>query len=66
MTTSFWGDESLKFRHTRMEDDLELKPEWEPFVFSWSFTEELGEQVVLGTGEAYPGTGSCPFSYLFE
>ena len=27
-TTSKFGDERLHFHHTRIEDDMELKPEW--------------------------------------
>lgn len=30
-TTSSYGDKKLFFRHTRMEDDLKLRPEWEDF-----------------------------------
>ena len=66
LTTSFWGDEHLKFRHQRIEEDLELRPEWKPYAYVWSYTEEQGEQVIMNTGEAWPGTSACPFSYLWE
>lgn len=32
LVTSNWGDEHMYFRHQRMEDDLKLRPEWEPYV----------------------------------
>ena len=32
LTTSNWGDEHMYFRHERMEDDLALRPEWEPYT----------------------------------
>ena len=31
-TTSLWGDDHLFFRHQRMDDDLAIHPEWEPYV----------------------------------
>ena len=49
-----------------MEDDLELRPEWKPYAYTWYYSEELGEQLIHGTGEAFPGTSSCPFAYLWE
>ena len=30
--TSYFGDEHLFFRHQRMDDDLKLRPEWEPYT----------------------------------
>lgn len=32
MTSSKWGDENLFFRHQKMDDDLEIHPEWKPYV----------------------------------
>jgi len=32
MVTSYWGDEHMFFRHQRMDDDLKLRPEWEPYT----------------------------------
>lgn len=32
MNPSTFGDEHLYFRHTRMEDDLALRPEWTPYT----------------------------------
>lgn len=32
MTTSYWGDEKMYFRHQRMEDDLAIHPEWEQYT----------------------------------
>ena len=50
MTTSLWGDEHLYFRHTRMEDDLALRPEWEPSTPLWPEDERSG----------------CPFADLLQ
>ena len=38
MVTSYWGDEHMYFRHQRSDDDLKLRPEWEPYTpskFVW-------------------------------
>jgi len=32
MTTSNWADEKMYIRHQRMEEDLAIKPEWEPYA----------------------------------
>jgi len=32
MNPSNFGDEHLYFRHERMDDDLKLRPEWEPYT----------------------------------
>ena len=32
MVTSYWGDEHMFFRHQLMDDDLKLRPEWEPYT----------------------------------
>ena len=31
-TTSLWGDGHMYIRHQRMEEDLALRPEWEPYT----------------------------------
>ena len=32
---SSWGDQRLFFRHQKMSDDLEIHPEWKPYVRSY-------------------------------
>ena len=32
LVTSYWGDEHLFFKHQRMDDDLRIHPEWQPFA----------------------------------
>ena len=32
MTSSKWADENLFYRHQKMDDDLEIHPEWKPYV----------------------------------
>ena len=42
MVTSYWGDEHMYFRHQRSDDDLKLRPEWEPYTpskFIWGNPE---------------------------
>jgi hypothetical protein len=34
--TSLWGDEHMFFRHQRIDDDIELRPDWEPFTKKFS------------------------------
>ena len=64
MVTSFWGDDHMFFRHQRMEDDLKLRPEWEPYtpkfrVFG-NTVEEATNTIVNTIVE------NCPFAYLFQ
>ena len=35
-TTSMWGDDHLYFRHQRIDDDLAINPEWEPYAPLWN------------------------------
>ena len=32
ITTSMWGDDHFYVRHQRMDEDLAIRPEWEPYV----------------------------------
>jgi hypothetical protein len=49
-TTSNWGDEHMYFRHQRMDDDLKIRPDWEPYTpkyggfFSLEQEQELANQ----------------------
>ena len=43
MITSNWGDEHLYFKHTFLLDDLELHPEWIPYVFNATRWFETGD-----------------------
>jgi len=36
LTTSKWADESLFFRHQKMNDDVKLHPEWDQFLEKFS------------------------------
>ena len=44
LTTSLWGDEKMYFRHTRMEDDFAMKPEWEPYTPKYDGIFNLEQQ----------------------
>ena len=57
MTTSYWCDEHMYFRHERMDDDLALRPEWEPYTPKYSIFTDL-EGVVQAV--------RCPFSKIFN
>ena len=64
MVTSFWGDDHMFFRHQRMEDDLKLRPEWEPYTPKFSVfgnTVEEATNTIVNTIVA-----NCPFAYLFQ
>jgi len=60
MVTSFWGDDHMFFRHQRMEDDLKLRPEWEPYTPKFSVFGNTYEEV------ANTIVANCPFAYLFQ
>ena len=36
LTSSKWGDESLFFRHQKMDDDVKFHPEWVPYLPTYS------------------------------
>ena len=36
LISSKWGDEHLFFRHQRLDDDVGLRPAWEPYLPRWS------------------------------
>ena len=63
-TKSYYGDEMLLFRHQRIEDDLKLRPEWEPHQVKWKgiFGNELDEaEVALAQKDEI---FDCPFAFL--
>ena len=80
MTTSKWGDEHLFFKHTLYAKDLELRPEWEPYVFNatrffdngegypYKADEyDIDEQALMADLDGQMATASlCPFSALFD
>lgn len=54
-TPSNWGDEHMYFRHERLDDDLAIHPEWEPYVLKYEgffSLQQMGKK---------PG---CPFANL--
>lgn len=60
MVTSLWGDTKLFFRHVRFDEDIAMRPEWEPFVEKFtrnSFAENL--PLPLESPE------DCPFAFMF-
>ena len=72
MVTSYWGDEHMFFRHQRMDDDLKLRPEWEPYtpvfkIFGENQENVDAEDVVNMVNDiATEIIGGCPFSYLLQ
>ena len=56
MTTSNWGDEKMYIRHQRMDDDLKIHPEWEPYTPKFKSLLNL-DQV---------GGPNCPFAHLLQ
>lgn len=60
--TSQWGDKKLFFRHSRIEDDLDTKYEWDDFLSPWP----LGTLEEDGLTMPPPVDSSCPFFFLWE
>lgn len=60
MVTSFWGDEHMFFRHQRMEDDLELRPEWEPYTPNNKWCSIVPPTFACRDCDC-PSTYACPF-----
>ena len=63
LVTSNWGDEHMFFRHQRMDDDLKIRPEWEPYtpnpsVFGMA-NKQHEDKLVKAASYA------CPFLSLF-
>lgn len=52
ITASKWADENLYFRHTKMDDDLEIHPEWKPYTHKWKSIFSL-----------FNLSQKCPFGY---
>lgn len=46
LVSSIWGDENLFFRHQKADEDLKLKPEWNPFLPRYSLNGKCPFQVV--------------------
>ena len=44
LTTSYWGDDHMYFRHERMDDDLKLRPEWEKYTPKYHFFQNLEQE----------------------
>ena len=61
LVTSLWGDEHFYFRHTRMDDDLRVHPEWLESV------ESAIPYLQPYIQPAKPRVESnCPFAFLFK
>mmetsp|Transcript_5 Transcript_5/g.11 ORF Transcript_5/g.11 Transcript_5/m.11 type:complete len:115 (-) Transcript_5:88-432(-) len=56
-TSSNWGDEHMFFRHQRMDDDLAIHPEWEPYTPKYTGFFNLQQEAQK------PG---CPFSDVLK
>lgn len=59
MNPSNFGDEHLYFRHERMDDDLKLRPEWEPYTPKYEGFFSLEQ-------EDSNASAGCPFAELLE
>lgn len=63
MVTSQWGDEHMFFRHQLMDDDLKLKPEWEPYTPNYKVFSTFGKNVADLTNKVI---SACPFAFLLQ
>ncbi len=70
LTSSYWGDEHMYFRHERMENDLLMYPEWKEFTpkYKGFFGSEEHDHAIVESetllGEKF--TVRCPFAMLFN
>ena len=60
ITTSLWGDQTLFFKHQRMDDDLKFHPEWKPYLQTWN-NGKMNETALANP----PPAANCPFKFLF-
>ena len=70
LLTSYWGDEHMYFRHQRMDDDIALRPEWEPYVPDapiFGMIDKFMEDPVINARiAAKSAIAHCPFAWLLQ
>ena len=59
--TSLWGDETLFFKHQRIDDDLQVFSWWKDYLQTWP-EGRLDETGLIDT----PPEQKCPFKFLFD
>jgi hypothetical protein len=62
MTTSYYGDTQLFFKHTKFEEDIEAHPEWADYVQTWDRLTWNEEQPI---SDLTP-PAQCPFAFLYK
>ena len=60
-TTSLWADQTLFYKHQRIDDDLEVFPWWKDYLQTWS----LGKMSETPLANPRPAE-KCPFAFLFD
>lgn len=62
---SAFGDAVIQFRHQNLDHDLELHPEWDPYVFDFyreqNPTLTVAERKELQASNAAKRSSGCPF-----
>ena len=70
LVTSYWGDEHMYFRHQRMDEDLAIHPEWEPYTPNPKVFGMIGdfmEDPVTNTKVIAKNViSACPFAFLLQ
>ena len=61
ITLSLWGDQTLFFKHQRIDDDLKYFPWWVDYLQTWP-EGTLAETGLVST----PPAEKCPFKFLFD
>ena len=61
ITTSLWGDQTLFFKHQRIDDDLKVYPWWADYIQHWP----EGKMAETGLIDPPPAE-KCPFAFLFD
>ena len=56
-----WGDQTLFFKHQRMDDDLKFFPEWKKYLQSWPMGKLDEEGLTLP-----PPIEKCPFKFIYD
>ena len=57
---SLWGDQTLFFKHQRIDDDLEYFPWWKDYIQTWT-NGKMNETELIDP----PPEEKCPFAFLF-
>jgi hypothetical protein len=64
VTPSLWGDDGLFFRHQMTEDDIAIKPDWEPYYVKSIYATD--DNVLEARNADQVAGKGCPFAHLWQ